>query len=360
LGEPLAALSIGSNRRCFDFAYFNSNAEAIRYMRATTAELAEQCGWNGNPDDVAVIIPTLNAGAYLDEMIPALEAQALPPSSILVIDSGSRDETVERFRAFGAEVVGLGERPFNHGGTRRYGTELRPRARFFILQTHDAVPAGPDAFVNLLRAFDDPCTGMAYGRQLPRRQARAIERHARLFNYPPTSAVRSYSDRVGLGVKTIFCSDSFAAYRADALHDVGGFPEDAYFAEDQVLAAQILRKGYQLAYCADAAVTHSHGYTLVEDFRRYFDVGVWHGRDRSLIEEFGRAEGEGMRFLRSELAYLLRKTPLSLPSALVRTLAKYAGYKLGQREEWFSARQKTKLAMQSFYWAQQVARERVR
>jgi rhamnosyltransferase len=312
-------------------------------------------GWSGDPAEVAVIIPTLNAGRYLDSMIAALEQQAIPASSVLVIDSGSRDTTVERFRAYGAEVAGLGGRPFNHGGTRRYATQLRPDVKFYIMLTHDAVPASADTLDSILQAFDDPEIGMAYGRQLPRPGARAIERHARLYNYPAVSEVRCYADRERRGVKTTFCSDSFAAYRADALAAVGGFPEDCYFAEDQHIAGKMLINGYKIVYRADACITHSHDYSMSEDFRRYFDVGVWHRRDAWLVEEFGKAEGEGLKFILSEMRYLLRNNPLALPSAGIRTIAKYAGYKLGLREAHLTLEQKKKLAMQSFYWAQQAA-----
>lgn len=314
--------------------------------------------WDGDPKEVAVIIPTLNAGPYLDAMISGLGTQNLPPSSVLVVDSGSNDATVERFRDFGAEVVGLGGRAFNHGGTRRYATELRPDARFYIMLTHDAVPAGPNCFKAILRAFGDSDVGMAYGRQLPRPAARAIERHARVRNYPEESDVRNLTDRGRLGIKTIFCSDSFAAYRAEALRAVGGFPGDCYFAEDQHVAGKMLMQGLKLAYCADARVIHSHDYSIVDDFKRYFDIGVWHRKDAWLVDAFGRVEGEGLRFMRSELGYLARQNMLSIPSAILRAFAKYAGYRLGLQEERLSARLKKRLAMQSFYWAQQIALEK--
>ena len=111
---------------------------------------------------------------------------------------------------------------------------------------------------------------------MPRTVARGIERHARLTNYPPASETRSLEDRARSGVKTVFCSDSFAAYRTAALAAVGGFPEDAFFAEDQLVAGQMLIKGWRIAYRGDAEVIHSHGYTIAEEFRRYFDVGVFH------------------------------------------------------------------------------------
>ncbi len=46
----------------------------------------------------ALVIPTRNAGAHLDRLLPALAAQRRQPDSILVVDSRSSDDTVERFR----------------------------------------------------------------------------------------------------------------------------------------------------------------------------------------------------------------------------------------------------------------------
>lgn len=292
----------------------------------------------------------------MDAVIPALQMQiGLSPASVLVVDSGSRDATVDQFLGYGADVVGLEGRPYNHGGTRRYGTELRPNAKFYILLTHDAIPASPETVATILRAFENPDVGIAYGRQLPRTDAKAVERHARLYNYPPKSEIRRHSDRARLGIKAAFCSNSFAAYRADALKAVGGFPKDSYFAEDQYVSGKMLMAGWSLAYCADALVVHSHPYSLKDDFRRYFDCGVWHKRDRWLLDEFGEAEGEGFRFVRSEMRYLARHDPAEIPVAALRTIAKLLGYRMGLREELFSAKQKKKLAMQSFYWAQQAS-----
>ncbi|MBG6599412.1 glycosyltransferase, partial [Pseudomonas aeruginosa] len=57
----------------------------------------------------ALVIPTRNAGAHLDRLLPALAAQRRQPDSILVVDSRSSDDTVERFRA--PRRRGGGQRP---------------------------------------------------------------------------------------------------------------------------------------------------------------------------------------------------------------------------------------------------------
>jgi rhamnosyltransferase len=298
----------------------------------------------------ALIVPTLNAERHLHSLLPALGAQGIGLDRILFIDSSSDDGTAEQVRRFGARLHVIPREAFNHGGTRRLAAELRGDADYLIFLTQDAVPADANAVATLLRAFDQPGVGVAYGRQLPRAQAAPIEIHARLMNYPPQSALRSLRDKDRFGVKLAFNSDSFAAYARDALQAVGGFPEDAFFGEDQIVAGKMLLDGYSIAYVAEASVTHSHGYSIADDFRRYFDIGIFHSRNHWLIESFGRAEGEGRRFVLSELRYLLRRAPWLIPSAIGRTLAKYMAYRLGAMEQSLPPGLKLKLSASAYYW----------
>ena len=304
----------------------------------------------GKLDRVSVVVPTLNAGPHLYALLPALADQGLRRDQFLFIDSASTDGSVQAFREFGARVIEIDRNTFNHGGTRQQAVESLSTAEIIVMMTQDAIPARPCAIARLIDAFSDEKVGIAYGRQLPRATARGIERHARLLNYPDRSETRSLDDRIESGLKTVFCSDSFAAYRSSALHAVGGFPRDAFFAEDQIVAARMLIEGWSIAYKGDAEVTHSHGYSIAEEFRRYFDVGVFHGRNPWLIETFGAATGEGLRFIRSELGYLVRHDPGLLGSAMIRTLSKYAGYQLGMREQKLPISWKRRLSMQPFYW----------
>lgn len=300
--------------------------------------------------NVAVVIPTLNAGNHLAALIPALQAQGLDPSRFFIVDSSSDDGTAEAFRAFGARVHTIKRSEFNHGGTRRLAAQYNADAEVLIYLTQDAVPADGNAIRNILTAFEDPSVAIAYGRQLPRKQAKAIERHARLINYPDRSEVRTRADRERLGIKTIFCSNSFAAYRCGPLEEVGNFPNESFFGEDQIVSARLILAGYKIAYCADAKVYHSHGYSIKDDFQRYFDIGVFHGRNKWMLESFGKAEGQGVAFLVSEFRYLAMNEPASIPSAVIRTGCKYVAYKLGNSERSLSSSWKRRLSAQPFYW----------
>lgn len=278
---------------------------------------------------IGLIVPTLNAGKLWTSWLEAFERQTRKPDYLLVIDSSSNDDTQDLARAHGFTVKVITRAEFNHGGTRQMGVDMMPEADIIAFLTQDALLANPDAIELLLAAFADESVGAAYGRQLPHRNAGPIAAHARLFNYPPESQLRGLEDRERFGIKTAFISNSFAAYRRSALMQAGGFPADTIMNEDTYVAGRMLASGWKIAYCADAQVFHSHDYRFLDEFKRYFDIGVFHTHTPWLQQLFGGASGEGRRYVLSELRYLLKKAPWLIPSALLRTALKLLGFKLG-------------------------------
>ncbi|MEM1953503.1 MAG: glycosyltransferase family 2 protein, partial [Candidatus Caldarchaeum sp.] len=205
---------------------------------------------------VGLVVPTLNAGSDFIKWLKAYASQTFKPQYTLVIDSTSVDDTAHLAAEAGFKVIPIEPHTFDHGGTRQLAADLLPEAELLIYMTQDAVLARPDALERLVQAFEDPGVGVAYGRQLPHPGAGPIGAHARLFNYPAHSEVRSQQDIASKGLKAAFNSDSFACYRRRALEQVGGFPRDIIFGEDSYVAAKMLLSGWKVAYVAEAQVYH--------------------------------------------------------------------------------------------------------
>lgn len=299
----------------------------------------------------ALIIPTRNAGDFLDRQLPALAHQTLRPDELLVVDSASRDDTVARYRAFGARVEVIDPASFNHGGTRRWASQ-QVDADILIYLTQDAIPADAQALERLRdELLSEADIGVAYGRQLPHPNAGLLGAQARRFNYPAQSRSKRLGDAAELGIKTCYSSDSFAAYRRTALQAVGGFPEDVIGSEDAYVAGKLLLAGHAVRYAASACVEHSHDYRLLEEFRRYFDIGTFYGRERWIAGAFGRAGGEGKRYVQAEIAALREAGALyRLPEVALRTLLKLLGYQLGYHERRLPRAIKRKISMFAAYW----------
>jgi rhamnosyltransferase len=281
--------------------------------------------------DIKIVIPTFNAGEHFKELAAVLLKQCgIKADDIYIVDSSSTDNTVAIARKAGFKVRIIKQSEFGHGKTRAEAVE-DIATDILVFMTQDVLPATNDAILKLCTIFEkDNMVGAVYGRQLPYESTDAFGKHARLFNYPPQSRINKLADREIRGIKVAFLSDSFAAYKREILMSVGNFPKGINFGEDTAIAAQMLLAGYKTFYCAEAQVYHSHTYSCYEEFKRYEQIGKFHKQESWLLKDFGKAEGEGFKFVKSELAYLvgINKWYL-LPLAIIRNGYKYIGYRCG-------------------------------
>ena len=137
---------------------------------------------------------------------------------------------------------------------------------------------------------------------------------------------------------------------------VGGFPDDVIMNEDMVLAAKLLHGGRAVAYCAEAVVRHSHDYSLRQQFRRYFDIGVFFCEHGGLLP--GAATGgEGVRFALTQIGWLLRRGYLlwALRSP-AESLAKFVGFHLGRHHRQLPRAVVRSCSMHAFHFDQTARR----
>lgn len=279
---------------------------------------------------VSVILPTLNAAGEIAALLAALMDQTQPPEEILVVDSGSTDGTAELARAHGARVMSVPRDQFDHGGTRDAAL-CQTAGEFVLFLTQDALPADERYIEHLLKPFADERVAAASGRQLPRPDARPYVRAVQHYRYPAQSRVWGAEDRQALGIRAYHLSDVCSAYRRSAYKAVGGFPHPLPTNEDMLIAAAFLDSGYRLAYCADAAVVHSHDLTLRQEYQRNVLIGRF-------LQEYGerlgnpRETGEGLRMVRQVLSQLLRSGhPLECPVFAADCAARLLGSRAGRR-----------------------------
>ncbi len=298
---------------------------------------------------IACIIPTYNGKAELARLLDSLQTQTAQLDTF-IIDSSSKDGTLELAKERIGQVTVIPSMEFNHGGTRQRMVDEHPGYDAYVFLTQDACLAASDALTRIVEPFADPKVGAVCGRQLPHVDAMPLAQHARFFNYPVGVQVKTLADVPKLGIKTAFMSNSFAAYRGEALRSMGGFPVHVIFAEDMYAVAKMLLAGWKVAYAGNAKCRHSHNYTVVEEFERYFDMGVFHAREPWLRQHFGGAGGEGIRYVKSELKFLGFRRFHLWPSAILRNAVKLLGYKLGQQEARIPIGLKRKLGMYKRYW----------
>lgn len=277
---------------------------------------------------ISLIIPTLNAGRHIEGLLSALSLQDTRPEDIIIIDSSSEDNTVTAAKKFGTKTIVIPRQTFNHGGTRNMATEMA-KGDVLVFMTQDALPADSLLLSRLTAPLLDPDIAAAYGRQVAKTGASPPEAFARQFNYPDKGLIKSASDISTLGIKTFFFSNVCSAIKKEQFMKVGMFPEKIRFNEDMIIAAKLILNGYKTAYVPEAMVIHSHNYSLLQQFIRYYNIGA-SLKDNSWVLKYARPEGEGMRFIKEQMAFILkeRKYPW-LPYIFLEHAIKYAGYRIG-------------------------------
>lgn len=230
-----------------------------------------------------VAIPVRDGGRLFAGVLDALARQSVE-HELLVCDSGSLDDSAACARAHGARVIEIAPAEFSHGGTRNLLLR-EARGEHVALLTQDAEPADERWLERLLGGFDlAEDVGIVYGPYRPRPDASPavrVELESWFASLAPDGRPRverlAEAERAlpvgGLIGRRGFFTDANACLSRAAWERVP-FRGVAY-AEDRVLAIEMLRAGYAKAYVPDAAVLHSHEYSTSEQLRRCFDE--WRG-----------------------------------------------------------------------------------
>lgn len=286
---------------------------------------------------VSVIIPTLNPGDKIKPLIHALLEQTVQ-AEIIVVDSQSDDGSVAALGEFGDAVrlISISGSDFDHGGTRAMAL-AQSTGDVILFLTQDAMPADRMYMEELLKSFEDEQVAAAFGRQIAFSDAPDYEKLTREFNYPPASRTWTAEQVSALGIKAYFFSDVCSAYRRSAYFDVGGFDRPVRTNEDMLIAAKFIHGGYRLAYCAEAAVFHSHRLSLRQEFRRNAQIAgvIQQYKDRLVGAE---CNSEGFRLAMYVLRGLVEQ--FRFGQALIFSAhagAKWLGFEYGKRREQIKA-----------------------
>ena len=335
---------------------------------------------------VDVIVPTCNPDGRFHILMRMLRCQTYPVNKIIIMNTGTILPEEEHFRkhlrqenAGGhvpvMEVNHLRPEEFDHGGTRNAGAACSD-AEICIFITQDAVPEDEYLIERLIAPFAEltldredalisgdagqgsafhteqgrPVVAVSYARQLPNEECRPVERFTRIFNYPAESRIKTRKDLDTLGIKTFFASNVCAAYRMDVFRGQGGFEERTIFNEDMIYAGHVVKKGYAIAYTADARVIHSHNYSNAEQFHRNFDLAVSQKQHPEVFAGI-RSESEGIRLVKQTAAYLIRiGKPWLIPGLVMTSGCKYLGYLLGKHYDQMPRWLVKKCSWNKRYW----------
>lgn len=223
-------------------------------------------------EPVSIILRCYNEAWALRETLPALAAQNHRNWELIAFDSGSTDGSVELIRqAKPREFVQLRPHDYRPGRVLNHGMELSRHERVIFLNA-DAAPQSSDWLGPLVAALADPQTAAVFGRQIPRPDCMA-------------PFARDYERCFGPHRESARWDHFFSMVSSGLRRDVWsqrGFLDDMQYSEDDEYTRWCRAAGYQIRYCPESVVMHSHNYTPRQAYKRSFGeawalAAVWAG-----------------------------------------------------------------------------------
>ena len=79
-----------------------------------------------------------------------------------------------------------------------------------------------------------------------------------------------------LQIKAFFSSDAASAVRRDIFLELNGYDgKKLPTSEDMYFTYKLVTNGYRVKYCVDSVIYHSHDYGIKENYKKYYDIGMF-------------------------------------------------------------------------------------
>ena len=160
---------------------------------------------------------------------------------------------------------------YNPSRVMNHGMQLA-RSEFGIFLNADATPQGTNWLRPLVEKLQNPTTAAVFGRQIPRPDCQAV-------------FACDYERCFGVNRESARWEHFFSMVSSGLRKDIWarrGFLEKMQYSEDDEYTRWCRAQGYQVVYCPESVVMHSHNYTPQQAYRRSFGeakalAAVWAG-----------------------------------------------------------------------------------
>ena len=116
--------------------------------------------------DISIIIRTLNEERYLPELLTSIQGQRSTFShEVVLIDSGSTDNTLEIAEQFGCRILHISREEFSFGRSLNRACEAA-RGAYFVLISGHCIPCNQHWLQNLVQPLAEGLAQYCYGRQV--------------------------------------------------------------------------------------------------------------------------------------------------------------------------------------------------
>ncbi|GAB4455787.1 MAG: glycosyltransferase [Armatimonadaceae bacterium] len=209
-----------------------------------------------------VLMRSKNSDWVIAQALAALFAQEYTNFELFVVDSGSTDSTLEIVGQYPCRLKQIPPSAYYPGAVMNDAiAEITTELIVFV--NSDCVMLSPHSLTHLVKAFSDPHTVAAFGRQLPRPEADPWVRRDYAIAFPETGAAPDW----------MTLSLPIAAIRR-SVWEKHPFYTAAWGSEDTEWGLWAREhSGGNVVYVPEAVAMHSHNYTFRQLYGRRFIEG---------------------------------------------------------------------------------------
>lgn len=216
----------------------------------------------------SIIIRTFNEQKFLPYLLDGIQKQTEKDIEVIVVDSGSIDNTVAIAERFGARVVRIDPKEFSFGRSLNRGIEAASHELVVIASAH-VFPVFPDWLTSLLAPFEDDRIALTYGKQRGTDPDYARSGIADTTKFSEREIFsRWFPDTSDPDQRHPFCNNANAAIRK-SLWSRHPYDEELTGLEDLDWAKWAISEELKIAYVAEAEIVHIHNETPAGVFKRY-------------------------------------------------------------------------------------------
>lgn len=210
---------------------------------------------------VSIIIRTKNEEKGLPKCLDAIKNQTFQDFEIIIVDSGSTDNTLEIAKEHNCKIVEIPQEDFTYGYSLNVGIKNANGKIIVCLSAH-CLPVNNEWLERLINPFklNSKLAGL-YGRQIPFTNASPAEKRGLIEAYPQKDKF--------IIISSVYFSNANCALLKKVWTDFN-FNEKLTFSEDQDWCARVQDKDFLIGYEPRAVVYHSHKETLGDAYKKYY------------------------------------------------------------------------------------------
>ena len=115
--------------------------------------------------NLSLVVRAYNEAEHIERLMVGISAQTVTPQEVILVDSGSTDDTVAIARAYGARVVGVESTEFTFGRALNRGCEAAT-GEICVFPSAHVYPVRTTWLERLIEPLRDGRVVLSYGRQM--------------------------------------------------------------------------------------------------------------------------------------------------------------------------------------------------